>query len=72
VPSLKFAERSTSRLPPGMFPACGSVGAPVCDCQATSFCRTTPSSPSGSPLRIASLPVSAARVGSAPSLADSA
>ena len=32
-PSLKSAERSTSRRPPGMLPGCGSVGPPVCCCQ---------------------------------------
>jgi hypothetical protein len=51
VPSLKLAVRSTSRKPPGMLPACGSAGAPVWVCQAKSFCRTTPNSPSGSPWR---------------------
>src|SRR3954453_20205896 len=34
--SLKLAVRRTSRLPPGMLPACGSEGAPVWSCQAKS------------------------------------
>ena len=35
-----------------MLPGCGSLGPPVCVCHRPwSFCRTRPSSPSGSPLR---------------------
>ena len=52
-PLSKLADRRTSRVPPGMFPACGSVGPPVCSCQEKSCCRMTPSSPNGSPLRAA-------------------
>src|SRR5829696_6457563 len=69
-PSFMLAVRRTSRLPPGMFPACGSAGAPVCFCHSPlSFCVTRPISPFGSPLRAtfaASLFLSSARVGSAP------
>ena len=50
-----------------MFPACGSVGPPVCCCQRPwSFCVTRPSSPYGSPFRArlgAALSVAARRVG---------
>src|SRR5690349_10200156 len=48
---VKLALRSTSRCVPGVLPACGSVGAPVWACQASSCCNTRPSSPAGSPLR---------------------
>ena len=41
----KVAERSTSRLLPGVLPACGSEGAPVCARQSASCCTTKPSSP---------------------------
>src|SRR5262249_24650673 len=76
LPSLKSAERRTSRLPPGTLPGCGSVGPPVWSCHSPwSFWVTRPSSPFGSPLRggkSGSVVVSYERVGSAPCDRDSA
>src|SRR6476646_8155090 len=57
---------STSRWLPGVFPACGSRGAPRLSPIAASVWRSRPSSPNGSPLRVGSLPYRAARVWSAP------
>ena len=62
----------TSRLPPGVLPACGSRGLPLLSAIAASVWRSRPSSPNGSPLRVGSLAYRAASVGSAPSLCDSA